>query len=163
MKKTFIVALLLTTLIINGCAKSGTRESLPQTLGRLKLSKSVTGGKALKQLDFLHKGLEFKPVEILTGYYGGPPQAVLWLSFAKDKKEASKLIGKMPKEAVAPFGYSGYKVEKKATITVKHVRGMGQEHYYFTSGRAVVWLAVNKEYSKDVLNDLISYAERSNW
>lgn len=158
MKKSFIISSLLIIILLCGCSNYFNKESLPKNIGDLELIESIKGEKAQESLDRLHNGLSLKPDESEIGYYGGdPPKAVIWIAYTKDKSKAKELLSKMTKDTLKKSGYSNINYNNEKGIGIVSAQGYNQEHYYFIKDKKVIWLAVDEEYSKGTLSDLIEH------
>lgn len=158
-----LIAAIIAALLLSGCSNGAGRsnQKLPERLGSMTLTKSITGQKALDELDRLHKELTYKPDNAAIGFYG--QKAIIWLSFESSEKNAENLVARMPKKQVSKSGFSGFKKEKIKGVNVLSVQGMGWQHYYFSRGKAVVWLAADKGVARTALQNLLTYAEEVKW
>ncbi len=129
---------------------------IPLVLGGLQLVKTVTGDEGLAQVSRLHG----KDVGMEQGYiahYGGNPnKATLWVGWAENDATAQALTDLMTSK-IGPDHpiFRDFQAFTFGGRRVYAVTGQGQQHYYFRSGRAVVWVAVDSTAVQEVLHDTL--------
>jgi hypothetical protein len=132
-------------------------EGLPLQLGELTLYDERSGDDARQIIDRLH-GKSVTPIENFIGEYAGPAgKATLYLSVYSGREEAVRIQQRMAgriREGNSVFGQ--YTELTIADYPVAFCRGMGQAHYFFSSGMTVYWLAVDDAVSSTAIASLLS-------
>ncbi len=128
---------------------------LPDTLGPMKLTQSVLGEQAEKQIHKLHgKSIELKNSSI--GHYThGSSRVTLWVSEYKTVEEARKSVQIMANKIKTGQNrvFRDFKETEVRGLPVYFVSGMGQNHYFYQKNRLAVWLAVDTVFSQMVLKE----------
>jgi len=128
---------------------------LPDTLGPMRLTRSVLGEQAKKQIHRLHgKSIELKNSSI--GYYThGGSRVTLWVSEYKTDEDARKSIQIMAKKIKTGQNpvFRDFKETKVRGLPTYFVTGMGQNHYFYQKNRLAIWLAVDAVFSQMVLKE----------
>lgn len=138
-------------------------NSLPQSIGSLKLVKSESGEEARKEIDRMHgKRLSYKEGYIGT-YRNGDAKAKLWVTDYGAEEEAAKANAKMAQgmkraEKKNFWHFQGMMIQG---VPVYFVVGMGQAHYFFQKEVKVFWLAVDPPQAKEAIRDLLGKIEPS--
>lgn len=128
---------------------------LPDTLGPMKLTRSVLGEQAEKQIHKLHgKSIELKNSGIGHYTHGGS-RVTLWVSEYKTVEEARKSVQIMAKKIKTGQNrvFRDFKETEVGGLTTYFVTGMGQNHYFYQKNRLAVWLAVDAVFSQIVLKE----------
>ena len=134
-------------------------NSLPQSIGSLRLEQLESGEEARREIDRLHgRQLNFR-----KGYIGiykdkeGNRKGKLWVSEYDSEMEATKAIGKMARRVQAKEGgeFWHFRVISIEGTRVYFVLGMGQAHHFFQKGKKVIWLAVEPSEARQTIRDLI--------
>lgn len=125
--------------------RSGQVDELrvPDRLGSLVLVEAHTGAAAAAEIQRLH-GRAFPMASAAFARYGPAGEANLWIAGTASEDEAAELLEAMRlaiETANSPF--TPLEPKRIASVTVYPLRGMGQEHMYFQSGRLVLWLAAD--------------------
>jgi hypothetical protein len=130
-------------------------------MGGLSIAETLTGDRARSMVDQMH-GKGVTPAESMVARYEGKDgeTATVYCSRYASTRDAAEAEGRM-RELIgrgnAVFtGYGEYVVGGKR---VSMCRGLGQTHYFFTSGRRLTWLAGEEENALQMLQDLLSYAD----
>jgi len=130
--------------------------SIPDTLAGLPLTDRMTGKQAAADFSQLH-GKQFPLTSGAVGVYGDY-QATLWAAGAPLKGMAAEMVNAMRDkiaEGRSPFKPVGEISDNGRTIY--SLEGMGQGHYYFQSGKYVIWLAVETDLAETALQQLKEY------
>lgn len=154
---TTLVLVALLILLITGAPDYFGNIPYPDELrGRSKIS-FIHGKDAVSEFIQLHN----KTVEVKDGVkvvYGSDGEFTLWVSESRTNAEASRLLTRMQEkiaEGNSPFTAKGDFTNNG--ITVYALAGMGQSHYYFQSGRYVVWLAAIPAEADAALQTVLEY------
>lgn len=128
----------------------------PPEIAGIKISKSITGKPALKELHDLH-GLS---VGIVNGYVAkysdGENEVTIYYSEAENIYTAEKIIEKMvAKISKGNKYFGGFKEKKLGESSIYSVTGMGQEHYFFRTGEKIIWIAGDFTAIENALSDYL--------
>lgn len=147
----FLFAWLMVSLGVFPLSASA-ENLLPDTLGPMKLTRSILGEQAKKQIHKLHgKSIEFKNSSI--GYYThGGSQVTLWVSEYKTDEDARKSVQIMAKKIKTGQNpvFRDFKETEVGGLPTYFVTGMGQNHYFYQKNELAVWLAVDAVFSQTV-------------
>jgi len=116
---------------------------IPDRLDELILVETQSGPAAAAEIQRLH-GRAFPLASAAFARYGPGGEASLWIAGTASEDEAAELLEEMRlaiEMADSPF--TPLEPKRIAGVTVYPLRGMGQEHMYFQSGRLVLWLAAD--------------------
>ena len=131
-------------------------EAIPDTIASLPLTDQRAGKQAIFDFSQLH-GKQFPLTSGAVGIYGNH-QATLWVAGAPLKDMATEMVNAMRdkiEEGRSPFTPTGELSSDGRTIYA--LEGMGQKHYYFQSGKLVIWLAVESDHAQTALQQLKEY------
>ncbi len=87
--QNYIFLLIISFLIISCQEKSDL--AVPKTLGDLELSKVITGGEAIEEINKLH-GLSVAASKNIIAEYGREKKDLLYISYYQDNEETVKDI-----------------------------------------------------------------------
>ena len=134
----------------------GERGNHPPVLGGLLLSEVVSGEEGLAQPSRMHG----KDIRLARGfivqYAGNGAAATMWAGWAESKAAAQALTDRMTAK-IGP-DHPIFQDFRELTVggrTVYAATGQGQQHYYFRSGAAVVWVAVDSARAQEVMHDAL--------
>jgi hypothetical protein len=130
---------------------------LPDSLVDLPIKTHAFGRQAVGEINQLH-GLEFPLLSGAVGHYGDQGQTTLWISGAPNPSMADKLTAKMVEriaEGDSPFRPTNERQDENRTIYA--LDGHGQKHFYFRSGKLVVWLAADVEIADQALAETLIF------
>ena len=116
---------------------------------------TVTGDEGLAQVNRMHG----QDVGLVRGYiaqYAGEgAKATLWVGWAESETAAQALTDRM----TAKIGSDHPVFRDLQALTfggrTVYTTGEGQQHYYFRSGAAVVWVAVDSTAAQEVVHDTL--------
>jgi len=141
--KVFVRGLILSAIAFGflwGCSSSK-RWSFPHKIDGYSLSRLITGGKALAQVNGLHG----KPIQALKGsialYEGEGKEAMVWVSLAPSSQMALQQVGIMVEKMEERGPFHDFSTGKVGCILVHRFLGLGQEHYLFSHGASVFWIS----------------------
>jgi hypothetical protein len=129
---------------------------IPPVLGELPLVEAVTGNEGLAQVSRMHG----KDVGLVRGYIAqyadNGARATLWLGWAESEAAAQSLTDRMTTK-IGPDHpvFQGLQALTFGGRTVYTATGQGQQHYYFRSGMAVVWVTVDSAAAQEVVHDTL--------
>lgn len=132
-------------------------EPVPDTLAGRALTRSLIGREALTEVTALH-GQEFALSSGATAVYGGGA-ATVWVTGTFLDPLASQMVGAMEARIAqgrSPFTPTGTRSTPEGRV-VYELFGMGQRHFYFQSGRRVVWLAAEASLAESALTELLEF------
>lgn len=131
--------------------------SLPSQVANQRMTIRSKGWQAIDEFNRLHRQ-EFPLVAGAVGTYGGNHNAKLWVAEALFDFMAGKMVTDMRDkiaEGNSPFIPTGERQQPERTIY--ELDGMGQKHFYFQSGKLIIWLAADKEIADQVLEDTLEF------
>lgn len=131
-------------------------SGIPPELGGMPLVDALAGDEGLHQVNRMH-GQEIDLVRGFSAQYASSGfRATLWVGWAEDDVAAQKLTDRM----TARIGPSHPVFQDLQALTVAGrmvyaMTGQGQQHYYFRSGAAAVWLAADGAIAQATLHDVL--------
>ncbi|MBA4379419.1 MAG: hypothetical protein C0393_01810 [Anaerolinea sp.] len=131
-------------------------ESVPGTIAGLPLSQVTTGQEAIASIHDLH-GRQFSLVDGAVAVYGNR-NITLWVSISGDEGHAAELLelmGTKIAEGRSPFSDNGIRQIKGRAVY--DLTGLGQRHFYFQSGRLVIWLAADETIAAQALEETLNF------
>ena len=130
---------------------------LPEQVTNLPLANKSTGQQAVWELTRMHqKG--FPLASAAVGMYGNDHQVMLWVSGAPIAPLAGRMLVSMREkiaEGRSPFTPSGERVDGDRLIY--ELEGTGQVHFYFQSGKLLVWMAANPDLAEEALDEVLTF------
>ena len=137
--------------------KNPSAARLPERITNLPLTSKSTGQQAVWELTRLHeKG--FPLASAAVGTYGAEHQVMLWVSGAPITPLAGRMLVSMRDkiaEGRSPFIPTG--VRKDGNRVIYELEGMDQVHFYFQSGKLLVWMAANAELADEALEEVLKF------
>lgn len=130
-------------------------QGIPEKLGSLSLTQSMTGKEALSEIAQLH-GEGFDLTDGYMSHYG-KDQALLWVGQTKDNATAQRLLDEMAIKIgpdnkmftnLQPLDISGR--------TLYSANGQGQQHFFYAVSDKIVWIAADPQQAPEVLHSLWS-------
>lgn len=121
------------------------------------MASEATGNAALQEFTQLH-GESFPVVSGAKGVYGTGSQVIIWAAGTASISDTRKLLEEMRDkiaEGGSPFKPSG--VRSIANREVYSLDGMDQKHFYFQSGKYLIWLAANSEVADQALQQALYF------
>jgi hypothetical protein len=131
-------------------------NNLPQSVADLPLAQLIVGQEAIKSIHQLH-GKDFPLVGGAVAVYG-TQNVILWVSDAGSVSAAADLTelmkvrigeGRSPFEELGSFDLGEF--------VIYELDGMGQTHFYWQSGRLVLWLAADGELAEEALHEVADF------
>ena len=130
---------------------------LPEQIAGLNIASSSTGFQAVIDIARLHNQT-FPLVSGAVGMYGPNHQVKLWVSGSWLKFMATRMVAAMVDsiaDSTSPFTAIGERQNEDRTIY--ELEGLNQKHFYFQSGRLVIWLAVDSELAEQALQEALEF------
>ncbi|UCG14280.1 MAG: hypothetical protein JSU72_07415 [Deltaproteobacteria bacterium] len=145
----------LCLILLNASLAIG--NSLPQSIGSLRLEQILVGEEARQEINALHgKELGYRNGYVGT-YGGGTRKAKVWVSEYGAEVEAVEANKKMAEKIQAMEGRAFWHFQEISinSVPVYFVVGQGQAHYFFRKGKRVIWLAVDPPEARKSIRDLL--------
>lgn len=133
-------------------------DSLPQSIGSLRLEQIQSGEEAKQEIDRLHgKRISGYQTGYIGSYGGANGKAELWVSEYRSQDEAIKAIEKMAKGIKEGGGgdFWHFKEKRIDGIPVYFVIGSGQTHYFFQKEKKVIWLTIDPPLAREAIREVI--------
>lgn len=138
--------------------------AVPGSVAGMPLTQKTVGPEAVAEVTRLH-GKEFPLTSGAMAMYGDGA-VTLWVSGAPARLIANEMVRAMTDKIAdasagsaqggrAPFTPTG--TRDMDGRTVYELTGMGQRHFYFQSGRLVVWLATDETLAGQALVEVAQF------
>lgn len=148
-----VVAALWLSVDATGTHPTTSTLTAPQTLAGGPLVASVRGPAALQEIGRLH-GKRIDAADALVARYAGG--ITLWISASPSTLKAAALLFQMNRRLSGGSDvFAAPRTQEVSGRTVFVTSGLGQRHYYYQSGHAVVWLAAPPPLAADALDTLL--------
>ncbi len=145
-------------LTIGQAAANPQAAPLPKQVGGLPLTIVDTGRQAAFEISRLHQKT-FPLISASVGIYQGEYNAQIWASGFSFRWMAKQMARSMSESIASgtdlPFRPTGERVIDGHTVYT--LEGLGQQHFFFTSGRLVIWLAADPEIADQALRDTLAF------
>ena len=143
--------------LISQAIRSPGAAPLPSQVANVLMTVKSEGWQATSEFDRLHQQ-KFPLKSGAVGTYGVNKEAKLWVAEALFELMARKMVTDMHNiiaEGNSPFSPKGER--QQLDRTVHELDGMGQKHFYFQSGRLVIWLAADEEIAEQALKTTLEF------
>jgi hypothetical protein len=148
--------LMVGVLLVNNSVENPGAAPLPQELSGIQLTRYSTGKSASTEVIRLHEN-SFLVTSAAVGTYGRD-QVVIWVTGTPSRIIAGRQVAEMEEKiGVSNAPFTPINVLRDGHRHVYELSGMGQQHFYFQSGRLVVWLAVNEDLAERVLDAALAF------
>lgn len=130
---------------------------IPAQMSGLSIASELTGSAALKEFTELH-GDSFPILSGAKASYGSGGQITIWVAGTNSPTTARQLLEAMRNKIAqgnSPFLPTGIRQEWNQTIYT--LDGMGQKHFYFLSGKYLIWLASTPEKADQALQQVLDF------
>ena len=130
---------------------------LPEQLSSIPLTKETSGAEAVLEFYSIH-GQNFGFIAAAVGHYEGDVRATVYVGETILPVFASWAIFRMAR--VLDNLHSPFLEIDNLTMGgrwIKYMEGLGQRHYYFQSGRYVIWLAADRAVSEEALRQVVDF------
>ncbi len=147
----------LGTYLLNRALASPSAAPLPDQIADLPRITQVYGAEAVVEINRLHVK-EFLLTSGAVGVYWTKNQATLWVSGAPLEIVAQQILIAMRDkiaEGNSPFQQTGERQDVERIVY--ELDGLGQKHFYFRSGKLIVWVGVDEPYADRVLVDILEF------
>ncbi len=131
-------------LALQACDPGPRLREPPPSLAGVALHHTVTGGRALDALRYMHRGGGGALLEAWVAHYGDAPSAILYVGVTGSAESAGQLMEAMRTrigEGETPFQAIG--TLRLFGTDLYTMRGQGQVHFTYPDGSQVVWLSVD--------------------
>jgi hypothetical protein len=142
-------------LISNAVENPGTAP-LPEVIYGLSLSSYSTGKAASNEVNRMHNN-NFLVTSASVGTYGRQ-QVTLWVTGSPAEFLADRMVVEMDEKirnVQSPFTPIAQRQENNRNIF--ELDGLGQKHYYFQSGKLVIWVAAQTDIADIVLDQILDF------
>lgn len=132
---------------------------LPDAVADLDLTESLMAERAITEFTRLH-GNDFPIISGSIGMYGADHSATLWVAGAPLQPVAGRMLAAMRNKIASTSGGSPFSPvgeRQDGSRTVFELDGMGQKHFYFQSGKLIVWLTVDPERAEEALTQILKF------
>ena len=132
---------------------------LPERVADLSLTQSLMAGEAIAEFTRLH-GNDIPLTSGAVGMYGSDHSVTLWVAGVPFQTIANRMLVAMRDKIARTSGSSPFSPvgeRKDGSRTIYELDGMGQKHFYFQSGKLIVWLAVDLESAEEVLAQVLKF------
>ncbi len=159
MNRYKIFASIVIIFVILGCTKKGYLEQyIPKKLAGLDLIKTKVGEEAVKSINLLHKKNVSGIENIVASYEGAGHSADLFLSTFLDTMSAIQSFHGMMKgvsrDSVNFSHFTPRLIGNNNNVIM--VLGLGQAHYFYTSGKEIYWLQADYDIAEKAISELLS-------
>lgn len=150
--------LLSSILILSQISCSNKKDSLPENISGLKLSRKMSGEKAKESVNKLH----FQPVtetENEIGFYKDEiSEAIIYVTHYQNAKDSQTDYTKMTKR-ISPensvfINPQFFQLDEKE---VYQCFGMGMTHFVFYDDVDLFWISVDTHIAREFLKNYINY------
>ncbi|MBI4269810.1 MAG: hypothetical protein HY615_05705 [Candidatus Rokubacteria bacterium] len=158
MRRPAAIALpLVALLLLAGC---GAVPEIPPALAGLPLTHSTRGARALEDIARLHRRTILARDGFVAHYERGERVAMLYVTRAHAVPLAwwqlSKMVQGIERGTPNAEGqFSHLRSREQDSLTVYSALGLGQIHYFYRSGPAIVWLAADPRVARAALGDAL--------
>lgn len=161
----FILIVLGVTLVVGAIAfpllfrsePESTSAPIPQQVAGLSMVSKSTGKAAMQEFSQLH-GKSFPVTSGAKAVYGAGNQVIIWAAGTTSTSDTQKLLEEMRDKIAlgrSPFQPAG--IQTIANREVYRLDGTGQKHYYFQSGKYLVWIAANSDVAEQALQQALNF------
>ena len=131
--------------------------NLPRDVAGLAIDRTISGSDALAELAWMH-GQDFQLEDAFVGIYGDEGKITIYVAGVDSNSIAEGLVHDMRDKIAAvdsPFEPFAERVVEQRTLF--ELDGLGQKHFYFGSGKLIIWLAVDAEMAEDALEQVLRF------
>lgn len=134
-------------------------QNVPKKIASIPLAEAISGQEAIQQIAMMH-GKDISLDEgYIAKYISGGTEVTLWISISPSREEGEELFRLMDEKMPASKVFKNRQEIVVRSKKVIKVDGMGQEHYYWVSGKYNYWVAVAGTDGKTVVEDLMLKVE----
>lgn len=133
--------------------------NVPVQIASLSRTELISGTEAIQQIVKMHgKNISLEEGHIAK-YQSGGTKLTLWISISPTSKEGETLFRLMNERMPVSKVFSNRQELEIGGKKVFKVVGMGQEHYYWVSGKYNYWIALGGTEGKTIVEDLMLKVE----
>ncbi|TDA65957.1 MAG: hypothetical protein D9V45_03160 [Chloroflexi bacterium] len=154
---TAILITLFVFLVVGFPGPKSVDRFLPEQIAGYQLSKQISGSEAVEEFAQLH-GKHLAVTSGAKGIYGEWNAVTLWVAATDTTERAKTLLVDMElkiSEGRSPFTFKD--PIQDGDRTVYSLDGMGQSHFFFQSGKNLVWLSANPNIADQSLKQVLEY------
>jgi len=130
---------------------------LPVQVADQQLVFKSEGQQAIDEFKHMHRQ-EFLLVAGSVGTYGVGNEAKLWVAEAPLDFMAGRMIIDMrDKIAIGDTPFTPVSERQEPERIIYELVGLGQKHYYFQSGKLIVWLAADEVTAEQALDEVLKF------
>lgn len=147
--------ILISLSIITVSCSREVESPLPKNMQGLQLKNLVEGESAEAMINRLHNKRVTSKDSYIGHYAGDGLRATLYFSRFNTEDEASELLESMiegMKRSGGAFGHFRRFTENDKPVY--SVFGLGQIHYFYQTGRSLIWLAADPPVAQEVFMDV---------
>jgi hypothetical protein len=147
----------ITTFLILRTEPASASIPIPTKISGYAIAGEETGPAALREFTQMH-GKSFPVVAGAKAMYGAGNQVIIWVASTASISDTRGLLEAMRDKIAennSPFEPTG--VQTIGSREVYTLYGMGQKHFYFQSGKYLVWLASNAEIANQALEQALGF------
>lgn len=154
---TILVIAAIASLVFLNVNTEISSVPIPAQVSGLSMISEATGSAAVQEFSQLHG----KSIPVLSGSkasYGPGSRITLWVAGTDSPTTARQLFDAMRNmiaQGNSPFQPTSTRVMGNRTIYA--LDGMGQKHFYFLSGKYLIWLASNSEMADQALQQVLNF------
>ena len=161
-----LAAIIITALVTGWLAFSGHSKNettctlnVPEKIASLPRTEFISGPEAIQQITMMHgKNISLDEGHIAK-YKSGDTEITLWISVSPSREEGEELFRLMDEKMPASKVFKNRQEVEIRNRKVIKVNGMGQEHYYWFSGKYNYWIAVAGTDGKTIVEELMLKVE----
>ncbi len=153
-----LIAVFFCFVNCNGKDTSPVLLKLPGNVGSLRLINTVQGTAASKFMYRMHGKMTGTHASII-GYYGNSDNKnVLYISSFESVESAEKALIKMAsKIKKGSAGFTPVTAEQINELLVYQTSGMGLKHFFYQSGRFLIWWQAEPDKSDKTFQDIHTF------
>jgi hypothetical protein len=130
--------------------------SVPEAVAGVRLTQKISGADAVTEVGLVH-GKDLPMTSGIIAIYGNN-FATVWVSSSAQSTIAAQMVQTMTKkiaEGRSPF--TSPKIRPLKGRVVYELSGMGQQHFYFQSGKLVIWLTADKAIAEKAIVEITAF------
>jgi hypothetical protein len=132
---------------------------LPERIADLPLTQSLQAEEAVAEVSRLHWD-DIPLSSGAVGMYGTDHSITLWVAGASYQTMADRMMVAMREKIARPSGntpFSPVGEHQVGSRTLYELDGMSQKHFYFQSGKLIVWLAADPERAEEATAQTLEF------
>lgn len=130
-------------------------ELFPASIAEMIRVDSLSGESAIESVSQLHGTNINVSTAYIASYQGLDNQSMsIWYSEAKNEKDAKALFQVMDEKMPNSQVFKNLQTIKINNMEFRSVTGMDLQHYYWQTGKRVIWIAIGAPDSSSVLKQV---------